>query len=203
MSDICFDTETENLNLRLCRPWQLAFIVADKGWIKKEFDLYIDIDDLNVGDKAAQITKFSWDTYNSRKLPANDVIDIFESYLLDENNRLIGHNILGYDIYILGNLYKYAGRELDFKKIIYRFYDTLPIARAQHFGSPPPKDKYDFLAWQYKHLTKFEKTVKTTLGALAKRNDIEVDETKQHDALYDVTINYKVFKKLEYALDFA
>jgi DNA polymerase III epsilon subunit-like protein len=188
--------------LALSRPWQLAFIVAEKGKAQKEFNLHIDIEGLNISPDAARVTGFNIDKYNRIKIPINDAIDTFEPYLMDDNNRLIGHNILGYDIYILNNLYKEVGRELDFKKIVYRFYDTLSIARAQHFQSPPPKDKYDFLAWQYKHLHKFDKSFKGSLGAVAKRNDIEVDETRQHDALYDVQLNYKVFKKFEYSMDF-
>lgn len=201
MSEITLDFETENLNLGLGRPWQLAFIVADKGQVRKGYDLLIDIDDLNVSAKAAQISRFDWGKYNQSKIPAEEAVSILEPYLLDEKNKIIGHNILGFDLYILGNLYKYIGREFDFKKIIYRVYDTLSIARAQHFQSPPPKDRKDFLAWQYKHLHKFDKAVKTNLAALARRNDIEVDDDSTHDATYDVTITYKIFKKLEYALD--
>jgi len=200
--DVIFDTETESLNLGLSRPWQLAFIVAEKGYIKDEYNFHIDIPNLNVGAGAAKVTGFNIDYHNRVKRSLNEVIDTFEPYLMGENNRLIGHNILGFDIYQLANLYKEVGRKLDFKKIVYRFYDTLSIARAQHFQSPPPKDRNEFLAWQYKHLHKYDKAVKTSLGALASRNNVEVDSTKQHDALYDVQINYKVFKKLEYAMDF-
>lgn len=201
MSNIIWDFETESLSLGLSRPWQLAFIVGEKGWVKKEYNLYIDIHDLNVSAKAAMVTKFNWDYYNSKKISANDVIDTFEPYLLNEENKLIGHNILGFDIYQLKNLYEYVGRELDFKKIIYRFYDTLAIARAQHFQSPAPKTGREFLSWQYRHLHKYDRAFKGSLGALAKKNDIQVDESKQHDALYDVKLNYEVFKKLEYSME--
>lgn len=209
MIDVTFDLETENLNLALCRPWQLAYIVADGGRIKKEINRYIDIPDLKMSVDAARITRFSWETYHDRKVPINDVIDEFESYIFSEDKdeeekiRMIGHNTLGYDIYVLKNLYKLAGRKLDFKKIVYRFYDTLAIARAQHFESRPPKGKFERLEWQYKYLHKYDRAVKTSLSAVAGRNDIEVDPTKTHDALYDVQLNYKVFKKLEYAMELA
>lgn len=203
MLDIIWDTETENLNLGLARPWQLAFIVAENGRIKEQHDLYIDIHDLNISEKAAQVTRFNKSKYDLLKRPASEVVDKFEKFLYDDNVRLIGHNTLGYDIYILANLYQYIGRKLDMNRIIYKFRDTLAIARAQHFQSIPPKDKHDFLAWQYKHLHKFDKSVKTSLGAICKRNDIEVDENRTHDALYDVELNYLVYKKLKYAIDFS
>jgi DNA polymerase III epsilon subunit-like protein len=201
MNNLVLDTETESLSLGLSRPWQLAFIFEENGKIKKSVNHHIDIHDLNVGKDAARITGFNIDKYNQIKIPANDVIDDIEPYLMNENNRLIGHNILGFDIFMLATLYKYAGRKLDFKKIVYRFYDTLCIARAQHYESPPPKDKYEWLAWQYKHLAKFDKSFKGSLAACCKRNDIEVDETKTHNALYDIELNLKLFNKLKYALD--
>jgi len=201
MNEIPFDFETENLNLGLGRPWQLGFMVVSDRRIKERFSLHIDIPDLCVSQMAAKITGFDLDHHNSVKRPINEVIDIFEPYLMDGNNKLIAHNGLGYDIYILANLYKEVGRILDFKKIVYRIYDTLCISRAQHFQSPPPKDRYDFLAWQYRHLHKFDKSFKGSLSACAKRNDIEIDVTRTHDALYDVELTHQVFKKLEYALD--
>lgn len=201
MLDVVWDLETEGLNLGLTRPWQLAYIVAENGRIKKKENCFIDIHDLNISEKAAQVTRFSWEKYNLLKRPAEEIVDKFEEFLYDDEVRLIGHNTLGYDVYILANLYQHIGRKLDLKKIIYKFYDTLSIARAQHFQSPPPKDKYEFLAWQYKHLHKFDKSVKTSLSALAERNGIEVDKSKTHDALYDIEINYLVFKKLQYAID--
>ena len=36
---------------------------------------------------------------------------------------------------------------------------------------------------------------------LAKENDIEFDENKLHDALYDLEINLKVWNKLKYQIE--
>jgi DNA polymerase III epsilon subunit-like protein len=201
MNYLIIDTETENLNAGLGRPWQLGFILEEGSRIKERCDLRIDIPNLNVGADAARITGFNLDYHNSVKRPMNEVIDIFDPYFMDENNIIIGHNFLNFDIYQISNLYREAGRKLDFKRIMFRIRDTLSLARAQHFQSPPPKDKYDFLAWQYKHLHKYDKSFKGSLSALCKRNDIEIDPSKTHDALYDVFLTYQLFKKLEYSLD--
>lgn len=202
MIEVVFDCEAESLNLALCRPWQLAYIVAKDGKIIKKVNDYIDIHDLNVSKDAARVTGFDFHEYNRLKIPAKEVFSKFEKYLYNDGVRFIGHNLLGYDWYIVSNLAEYVGSKLDFNKFIYRTVDTLCLARAQHFQSPAPKNKYDFLSWQYKHLHKHDKTIKCSLSALAKRNDIIVDETKTHDALYDVILTYDVYRKMKYSLDF-
>ena len=45
---IVFDFETEGLNLRYSKPWQLGFIVAQNKKIIERHDIHIDFEDLNV-----------------------------------------------------------------------------------------------------------------------------------------------------------
>ena len=45
---IVFDTETEGLNLRYSRPWQLSFIEAVGPKVVKSHDLFIDFEDLSL-----------------------------------------------------------------------------------------------------------------------------------------------------------
>ena len=57
----------------------------------------------------------------------------------------------------------------------------------------PPKEKV--LSWQYK-LTSFRKRgLKASITALCKSYDIQFDKTKLHDAIYDVRMNYEIFRK--------
>jgi DNA polymerase III epsilon subunit-like protein len=201
MSIVCYDFETENLNLALCRPWQLAYLIAENGKVKKRRNLHIDIHDLKISDGAAKVTGFSWEKYNREKIPANDVIDIIEQDFINSDSILTGHNVLGYDVYIMKNLYEYAGRELDFDSFIFRTIDTLCLARGLHYMVDVPSEPVERLAFMYKMLHRRDKSFKGSLGVVAKNNGIDFDPTKLHDAMYDVELNYKVYDRLVYGTE--
>lgn len=200
MIDITWDLETEHLNLGLSRPWQCSYVVSDNKKIIRHEDMYIDIHDLNISNEAARVTKFDREKYDKLKIPAKQAVNKIKKDFFSAD-RLIAHNGLGYDIYILANLFDYVGEKLDFSEILYKMRDTLCISRAQHFNSPPPKDINEFMCWQYRHLHKFDKSFKGTLTACCERNGIEVDKSRTHDSLYDTEIGYKLFKQLEYTLE--
>ena len=79
---IFFDFETEGLNLRYSRPWQLGIVEAQYATIKNSHDIYIDFDDMNVSKEAAKITNFSLSTYNKRKKNKEKVLDFFDKFIL-------------------------------------------------------------------------------------------------------------------------
>jgi len=198
MNATIWDMETESLNLSLTRPWQLAYVKLKNNKIVDRQNLYIDIHNLKVNPDAAKVTGFSWEIYNKKKLPADHVVDIIQKDFIETDDLLVGHNILGYDIYILMNLYNYVGRKLDFRDFIYRCIDTLCMARGRFFEVQLPADERERLSFMYKMLGRYDKAFKGKLIDVAKSFNIPVDEKKLHDALYDVTINADVFKHLAY-----
>jgi len=58
-----------------------------------------------------------------------------------------------------------------------------------------PVQKDNLISWQYRLLNHRDKTVKASQLALLKKYEIIFDERKLHDALYDVEMTYKIFKK--------
>lgn len=191
---ITFDTEAESLNLRLARPWQIAMVGANL-----EYSDRIAIHDLSVSKGAAIVTRFNKEQHDRLAISPEKIIDKIEKILTNPENTLTGHNILGYDIYIIRNFFDYMGRKFDIEEFASRCYDTLALSRAYKFEcTPPAKSGPLFLAWQYKMLSKYKRGIKTGLAQMAKEFDIEVDESKTHDAIYDTNLNKKVYAKLAY-----
>jgi DNA polymerase III epsilon subunit-like protein len=201
MSAIIWDFETEGLNLALTRPWQLAYIKSENGKILDRKNIYIDVHDLQISDDAARVTGFSWEKYHKNKRPAEEVVELIKKEFIQSKSILAGHNILGYDIYILRNLFEYVGEKLDFNDFIYRVIDTLCLARGKHFEVEVPSEEKERLSFMYKMLHRYDKSFKGSLSAVAKNNNIEFDPTRLHDAMYDVELNNKVYERLIYGTE--
>ena len=75
-----------------------------------------------------------------------------------------------------------------------RLIDTNCLARAKKQNIE--LNDAEFLSWQYKLQNHRGKGVRTTLRQLCIDYNIDFDEKKLHDALYDIFKNYQVFKKL-------
>ena len=189
-----FDFETCNLNLcdRNNKPWQLGFIICKGDEVQEEHNYLIKWDDLNVSPDAAKITGFNRAKYDKNSIDANEVLSIFEKYLYDPQYIKLGHNLLGFDIYIHSIFRKCLGKEPEFSYLD-KLIDTLCIAKAIHQEINPPKEK--LLAWQYKLNSLILKGKKSSIKALCKYYDLEFNEKKLHDAIYDVKMNYKIFRK--------
>ena len=189
---IIFDTETEGLNLVHSKPWQVAWIVAQGDNILEKHDIYIKWDDLRVSEGAAKITGFSTQLYERRAVNAKDVFEKFSKYLYDPQYKLIGQNVLGFDVYMINIWRKLIGLKSDYS-FIDRIIDTRCLAMAIAKQIPVKKD--DLISWQYRLLNHKDKKVKASQLALLKKYSIDFDEKKLHDALYDVEMTYKIFRK--------
>jgi len=197
---IYFDYETCNLNLNSIhnKPWQLGFIIAENSKILNKFEFYIDWENLKVSKDAAAITGFSKSKYNKLKKPAIESLKLFNKYLYDPNYLVIGHNILGFDVYIHNIHMELCGFKTDYSYLD-RVYDTHCLARAIKNGIESPKESH--LSWQYKLLNFRVKGVKTNLKEMCKTYKIDFDEKKLHDALYDVEKTHEVFNKIIWNLE--
>ena len=195
---LVFDTETEGLNLINSRPWQVAWIVTQGDKVLEEHDVYVGWDDLEVSKDAARETGFSKQDYERRAIDCSDAMKKFASYLYNPDYKIVGHNLLNFDVYIVNVWRKLLNLTSDYS-FIDRIIDTRSIATA--IAKNIPVDKENFLAWQYKMVNYIERGLKTSQPTLLKRYDIPHDPKRLHDALYDIMMNYKIFRKQLYEIE--
>lgn len=189
---IIFDTETEGLNLIKSKPWQAAWIVAEGDRVIKKYDKLIHWDDLNVSPDAARITGFDKKYYNNNSEPADKVWKEFSKYLYDDDYLIVGQNLLAFDVYMVDVWRNLIGEKLD-QSYIKRIIDTKAIATA--IAKNAPVDKDNFIYWQYKWLNFRERGLKTSQLTLLKKYDIAFDQKRLHDALYDIEMNFQIFRR--------
>ena len=161
---VVFDTETEGLNLVTSRPWQVAWLVVEGENIIEKNDFYIHWANLNVSEGAARVTGFSYNEYAKKSMPPNIVWEKFAHDLYDENNLIVGQNLLGFDVYMVNVWRKLMGMESDY---------------SYHR----------------------ERGLRTSQATLLKKYNIDHDPKRLHDALYDIEMNFKIFKKQLFDLE--
>ena len=198
---VLIDCETENLCLNSFNnlPWQIAMIKCKGGKKQDEKNFYVKWDrELNVGKEAARITNFSLKKYQSRALDYSGVFPTIEDWL-DNADYIIGHNILGFDIYLIKGFYEKMGKS--YTHLLDKVLDTYCIAKGIKTDFPYKHEDNTFLEYQYKMLNKITKGVRTNLKSLGKEYNIDHDYDKLHDALVDLELNLKVWNKLKWQVD--
>ena len=198
---IVFDFETCNLNLVSLenKPWQLAFNVYDSNKLIDSQDYLIKWNDLSLSDGARRVTNFNQSRYDSKAVDSSSVLSHFEKYIYDPSFLIIGHNLLGFDIYIHNIFRKLLGKGTDYSYLP-RVLDTLCLAKACH-KSIELSSNEDIFAWQMKLNSFYERGMRLNLGACCKRYDISLDSSRLHDAKYDIQKNYEVFQKIIWELE--
>jgi|TARA_R100001163_G_scaffold52177_1_gene39555 DNA polymerase III alpha subunit (gram-positive type) len=195
---VVFDTETEGLNLIKSRPWQVAWLIAEGDKIISRTDRFIHWPNLNVSEGAARVTGFSKKEYEKNSRAPNQVWEEFSEVLFDDRNLIVGQNLLGFDVYMVDVWRRQMARDLN-QEYVSRIIDTKALATAI------AKDiKYtdgDFINWQYKLLHYRERGLKTSQGFLLKHYGIDHDPKRLHDALYDIEMNFKIFKRQLFDLE--
>ena len=141
---------------------------------------------------------FNWDKYNEKSKSLSKVWSKFENYLYDPQYIIVGQNLLGFDVYMLALLQKMLGQQPDYSYLP-RIYDTRALAKAYRENLDKPKD--NFLSWQYKIINNRSLKAKVSQGTLLKFFDIDHDESKLHDALYDIKKCFEVFCELKRRMD--
>ncbi len=197
---VFIDCETFNLCLNFCHnlPWQISMLKVQGDEIKSSKDFYIKWDThLKIGAEAARITRYSQETMNKKGASPEDVYPTIKDWL-DNADYIVGHNILGFDIYLIKGLYEYMGD--DYAPLVNKIIDTNCIARGIHTDKKYDK-KDNFLEYQYRTVAKRVKGVKTNLTAMGKYYAIKHDYDKLHNALVDLELNLKVWNKLKWEID--
>ena len=194
------DLETFNLCLNFCHnlPWQIGMIKSKGGEKIDSKNFYIKWDtNLKISDSAAKITR-----YDHRKVEKNGhkIHDIFPTIKdwLDHSDYIVGHNILGFDLYLIKELYEEMG--CSWKHLLLKILDTNCLARGIKYGIPYKRND-DILEYQYKILNLKRKDVKSSLTFLGKEYLINHDYESLHDALNDLDLNLKVWNKLKWQIE--
>lgn len=192
---LLFDFETCSLNLGSLqnKPWQLSFLIAQGKNILKKQDFFLSWEDLPISDEARRITRFNEKKYRKNAVEPLFALKEFEKYLYDPEYLIVGHNILGFDVYIHGILRRLCGQAPDYS-YINRCLDTNCLARSIK-NKIKFDGKEDLAAWQYKLLHHRVRGVRTSILQLCKDYDLDFDPKKLHDALYDITINFELFQR--------
>lgn len=197
---VFIDCETFNLCLNFCHnlPWQIAMIKA-KGDLKTENkNYYINWDtELKISNDAARITRYDHNKVKKLGMKPEEVFPTIKDWL-DNADYIVGHNILGFDIYLIKELYQKMGCHWD--HLMGKIIDTNCIARGIKYNLTYKKDQ-NLLEYQYKIYHTKRKGVKSSLALLGKENAIEHDYEKLHDALNDLDLNLKVWNKLKWQIE--
>jgi DNA polymerase III epsilon subunit-like protein len=191
---IVLDCETESLNLVGAKPFQLSWVVADNERVIESHDEYIYFKDLKMSAEAEKITKFDWQVYKSKASDPVEIYQKFSKYLFDPSYILVCQNFLNFDCYMIKNLQKLTGHAVDYSYLS-RVVDTKVI-----FIAMQKEIKYDpsisFLKWQYKVNSLIEKGMRSSQEYMLNYFEIPFDKNRLHEALYDVTMLYEIFKKM-------
>jgi len=204
-----FETFNVCLSERFNLPWQVAAILIEteeneKGSIvnrkRAVQDLYLKWDtDLKISKDAKRITKYSETAFRKKCIPQEEGFEkIFN--LVEDCDYIVGHNFLGFDIYLLRNWYRRHNKNYD--HLPYKVLDTFAIAKAIGVNQKYKSSECGFLDFQLKMINIRKKGLKSSLGALGKSNGINHNYDKLHDALVDLELNIKVWDKLKYQIDF-
>ncbi len=196
------DCETFNLalNFQINRPWQIAVLKVQGDEIVGEVDVMIKWDDcqFKIGAGAAAITKFSQSVFDSRAITPDEAFSqIWEP--LKWADRIIMHNGLRFDIYLLKGFAEYMGEDWSF--IFDKVIDTKSVAQGVKLGRPYNPKSDNWMEYQYCMANDRTKGVKTNLTALGKEFSIEHDYENLHNAINDLKLNFKIWNRLKFQLE--
>lgn len=201
---ICLDTESNGLNTYHSLPWELSYSIATLSTdiISSRTDL-IRYPNFRISEEAARINHFNRETYDTISQDPREVWDRFATLLYDPEYRILGHNLLGFDVYMINVLRKHLGMRPDYS-FVSRIVDTLALSKAyKRVIVPDVKSPLTFQSWQYRMIDfRLPRGVKTNLGVMCKELGIEFDETLAHGSGYDISRNWLVYKKLVYLMEF-
>ena len=197
---VFIDCETLNLCLNKSHnlPWQVSMIKVqgDRGVSQKDFFIKWDTN-LKISEDAARITRYSQSKIDKHGLPPDEVFPTIQDWL-DNSDYVVGHNILGFDIYLIKDLYEAHGA--DWKPLVNKVIDTNCIARGVKMCLQY-RPESDFTSYQYRVYHTRKKGLRSSLTALGKEFNIDHDYENLHNAIVDLELNIKVWNKLKWQLE--
>ena len=200
---IC-DVESRNLNLHVhnggipnCNyPWEVAWIECSGEFTQNEFQYFVDVPSLNLSPLVRTLTHFNENKYNNLKQPPKFAWNKLKKYLYDEDYLIIGQNILGFDIFLIGILANMVGEKIDWS-FIDRIIDTRALGLAHKNGLEKPRNG-SLIQWQYKILNDPSLKGRVSQTALLKEFNLEsIDEGARHSGIVDVKDTFRIFCELK------
>lgn len=197
------DLETFNLCLSFIynRCWQVGVLEVQGEQIIGSQDIRINWSDaphLKISKGATEITHFNQQVHDRLAI---DYKDAFPKLwpILERADKIIMHNGLRFDLYLLKDYAKMMG--VDWKFIMPKIIDTKSVAQGIKMGIPyQPKDG-DFLEYQYRMANIVVKGIKTSLKQLGPEYNIQHDYANLHDAICDLELNLKVWNRLKFQIE--
>jgi len=192
---ITIDFETESLSLSQAKPWSVGWQVYHGDKLAESHEYYLKWKDLEVSPEAAKHTHFNPQIIKDKGRDPKEIIDMFDKYLYNPEYKIVGANLLNYDVYI----HNVARLELGYKtnySYIDRIYDTISLSRAYKLGIKIPENKEDFLTFQYRMSNIKQRGLKASNSVMAKEFGYEIDESKVHGVKYDIELTWFVFMNL-------
>ncbi len=194
--------DVETLNLNLCfglnYPWQVGMLLVRGDEILEKHDMLVKWKtDIRISKGAAEKTHYSQEKVDSLGRPPAEVFPIMERTLA-KADRVIGHNILGFDLPLLSGWYKANRRDIG--PVVSKSLDTHLLIKALKMGRPYRQTE-DILSHQFQMLYTIAKGVKTNLAAVSREANIEFNEEELHDACKDLELNLKVFSYYKYLIE--
>lgn len=206
---VVFDYETCNVNLQspLNKPWQVSYLLKhykyenNKAKITqlKKRDLYIWWEDLKLSPGAERVTRFNRKKYTELAVDPKEVLDEMDELFYNPNYYIVGHNGIGFDIYIHNIFRELLGKPKDYS-FDSNFIDTHAISKLFKLEMTKPEGM-SLTEWQVKILNTRNRGLKTNVKAMCKEFGIEVDEMLLHDSMYDVEKTDEIFLKLIWAIE--
>jgi DNA polymerase III epsilon subunit-like protein len=169
---------------------------ADKIVDSKNF--YVSWDrELSVSKEAARITRFDPIKYKRESISAKEIFPTIKDWL-SSADYIVGHNILGFDIYLIKDYFEYMNE--DWSHLMSKIIDTNCVARGVKMSLRFAQDE-SFLAWQYKMVHTRRKGVKTNMAHLGREYKIDHNPDHLHDALIDLELNVKIWNKIKWQIE--
>jgi DNA polymerase III epsilon subunit-like protein len=144
------------------------------------------------------ITKFSHSTYKNKAVPYNEIFPTIEDWL-ENCDYIVGHNILGFDMYLIKNYYEAMGKP--YQHLVDKVIDTYCLAKAMKMDIQHKPDLESITEFQYKLIHLKKKGIKTSLKQMGMDFSIEHDYANLHNALVDLELNLKVWNKLKWSVE--
>jgi DNA polymerase III epsilon subunit-like protein len=195
------DCETFNLCLNFCHnlPWQIAMLKCQGDRIIESKDIHLRWKThLKISKDAAKITRFDPKTIEKKGIDPEAFFPTLKDWI-DKTDYIVGHNIIGFDLYIINEYYKFM--EIEPVDLLSKSIDTNLLYKGIKTGKSYNPKKESLQEYMYKlYHTKF-KNIRTNLTATGKDLNIQHDYDSLHNALSDLELNFKVWNKIKYMVN--
>lgn len=196
---VVFDFETEGLNLKYSRPWEISYVIGQGTKVLKEEQIYVDVPSLNLSSKVKKLTGFNQEKYDRTKIPAAVAWKKIWPLFSDPDNLLVGQNIINFDLFMIGILAEMAEEEIDYS-VLDRFVDTRWLYLAYKNKIEKPRHG-SLIEWQMRLSNNRDLKGRSSQLTMLKEFGIEFDKDKLHDGLYDCQKSWEIFCQLKKVLE--